>query len=137
MIFSINHAMQLCCSFFNIEMFVLSGSAFCRKDCHHRPLTTIYQTPVEFLSDKIVCNCKSKPFRNLYLVYLFTGTVKPKPKSKSKTKSKPVKKPKTKPTFRTVTETLSKGGTPFLKRKKRVRVDKNDEHNRTSHSTSS
>ncbi len=69
---------------------------------------------------------------------MFTGTVKPKPKPKSKSKSKPVKKPKTKkerplnsksgptamPTFRTVTETLSKGGTPFLKRKKRVRVDK-------------
>ena len=109
---------------------------FLQKGLPPPPLTTIYQTPVEFLSDKIVCNCKSKPFRNLYLVYLFTGTVKPKPKSKSKSKSKPVKKPKTKkPTFRTVTETLSKGGTPFLKRKKRVRVDKNDEHNRTSHST--
>ena len=79
------------------------------------------------------------------------GTVKPKPKSKSKSKSKPMKKPKTKngkplksksspkvrPIFRTVTETLSKGGTPFLKRKKRVRVDKNDEHNQTSHSTTS
>ena len=82
---------------------------------------------------------------------MFRGTVKPKPKSKSKSKSKPVKKPKTKkgkplnsksspkikPTFRTVTETLSKGGTPFLKRKKRVRVDINDEQNRTSHSTTS
>ena len=99
-----------------------------------------YQIAVEFLSDKIVCDCKSKTFRNLYLVYLLTGIMKAKPKSKSKPKSKPkpVKKPKTKkekpldskssptvkPTFRTVTETLSKGGTPFLKRKKRVRVDK-------------
>jgi hypothetical protein len=48
----------------------------------------------------------------------------PKPKSKSKSKSKPVEKPNTKKaTFRTETEILSKGGTPFLKRKKRVRVD--------------
>ena len=67
---------------------------------------------------------------------MFTGTVKPKPKPKSKPKSKSVSKPKTKkgksldskssPTdqpkkSRTVTETVSKAGTPFLKRKKRVR----------------
>jgi hypothetical protein len=79
-------------------------------------------------------NCKPKPFRNLYLAYFFICNVKPKPKSKSK--SQPVKKPKTKnkksldskssptdkpKTSRTVTETVSKGGTPFLKRKKRVR----------------
>jgi len=107
-------------------------------------LSTIYQTPVEFLLEKIVCNCKSKTFQNSYLVCLFVVTVKTKPKykstSKSKftSKSKPVKKAKTKkekpiniklsrrtkPKFRTVTETLSKGGTPFLKRKKKVRVDK-------------
>ena len=65
---------------------------------------------------------------------MLIGTVKPKPKAKSK--SKPVSKPKTKkeksldststpadkPKFRTGTETLSKGGTPFLKRKKKVRA---------------
>ena len=81
----------------------------------------------------VALNCISKPFRNLYLVYFLTGTVKPKPKPKSK--SKPVSKPKTKkgkslnskssptdkPKFRMITETLSKGGTPFLKRKKRVK----------------
>ncbi len=82
----------------------------------------------------VAVNCISKPFRNLYLIYLLIGTVKPKPKPKSK--SKPVSKPKTKkeksldskssPTdkpkrFRT-TETLSKGGIPFLKRRKNVRV---------------
>lgn len=77
-------------------------------------------------------NFKPKPYRNLYLAYFFISTVKPKPKPKSK--SRPVKKPKTKnkksldskssPKFKTITETLSKGGTPFLKRKKRVRVDK-------------
>ena len=88
-------------------------------------------------------NCKSKPFLNLYLAYLFIGTVKPKPKSKSKSKSQPVSKTRTKtktktkatkkkspdgtssltdkPKFRTITETLTKGGTPFLKRRKRVR----------------
>ena len=80
-------------------------------------------------------NCKSKPFLNLYLTYLLKGTVKPKPKSKSKSKSQSVSKTKTtkkkslnskstptdKPKFRTITETLTKGGTPFLKRKKRVR----------------
>ena len=67
--------------------------------------------------------------------------MKPKAKSKSKSKSKslPVSKTKTntkttkkksldskssridKPKFRTITETLTKGGTPFLKRRKRVR----------------
>lgn len=82
----------------------------------------------------VAVNCKTKPFRNLYLVYLLIGSVKPKPKPK--TKSKPVSKPKTKKEksldsksspidqskkSRTVTETVSKGGTPFLKRKKRVR----------------
>ena len=80
-------------------------------------------------------NCKSKPFLNLYLTYLLKGTVKPKPKSKSKSKSQSVSKTKTtkkkslnskstptdKPKFRTITETLTKGGTLFLKRKKRVR----------------
>jgi hypothetical protein len=69
--------------------------------------------------------------RNLYLVYLLIGTVKPKPKPKSK--SKPVSNPTTKkeksldskssptdkPKFGT-TETISKGGIPFLKRRKRV-----------------
>jgi hypothetical protein len=54
-----------------------------------------------------------------------------KPKPKSKPMSKPVSKtkkalasksrPKDKPKLKTVTERLSKGGTPFLKRKKRVR----------------
>ncbi|HEY7109235.1 MAG TPA: hypothetical protein VH415_07410 [Nitrososphaeraceae archaeon] len=61
-----------------------------------------------------------------------------KPKSKPKSQSKKVTKPKGKKekplnsksrstgkaTYRTVTETFSKGGTPFLKTKKRVRVDK-------------
>lgn len=96
-------------------------------------------------------NCKSKPFLNLYLTYLFIGTVKPKPKSKSKSKSQPVSKTRTKtktktkatkkkspggassltdkPKFRTITETLTKGGTPFLKRRKRVRsVSGSDTH---------
>jgi hypothetical protein len=83
-------------------------------------------------------NSKSKPFLNLYLAYLLKSTVIPKPKSNSKSKSQPVSKTKTKtkttkkksldsksrptdkPKFRTVTETLTKGGTPFLKRRKRV-----------------
>ncbi len=82
----------------------------------------------------IAVNCKPKPFPNLYLVYWLIGTVKPKPKPKSKSVSKPKTKreksldSKSSPTdkpkrFTTVTETetLSKGGTPFLKRKKRVR----------------
>ena len=89
----------------------------------------------------VAVNCKSKPFRNLYLVYLLVRTVKPNPKPKSKSKSKPVSKPKTKkarvsqssrtekPKLRTVTETLSKGGTPFLKRKKRVRAVKGTDTN--------
>jgi len=53
--------------------------------------------------------------------------VKPKPKSKpmskpvSKTKKALASKSRPKPKLKTVTETLSKGGTPFLKRKKRVR----------------
>jgi hypothetical protein len=65
---------------------------------------------------------------------VLVGTVKSKSisKSKSKSKSKPVSKPKTKkarvsessrtekPKLRTVTETLTKVGTPFMKRKKRV-----------------
>jgi hypothetical protein len=65
---------------------------------------------------------------------VLVGTVKSKSisKSKSKSKSKPLSKPKTKkahvskssrtekPKLRTVTETLTKGGTPFMKRKKRV-----------------
>jgi hypothetical protein len=89
-------------------------------------------------------NSKSKPFLNLYLAYLLKSTVIPKTKSNSKSKSQPVSKTKTKaktkaktkttkkksldsksrptdkPKFRTVTETLTKGGTPFLKRRKRV-----------------
>ena len=104
-------------------------------------------------------NCKSKLFLNLYLAYLLIDTVKPKPKSKSKSKSKfksksqPVSKTKTKaktkvkvkatkkkslditssptdkPKFRTITETLTKGGKPFLKRRKRVRaVSGSDTH---------
>jgi hypothetical protein len=64
---------------------------------------------------------------------VLVGTVKPKSRSKSTSKSKSVSKPKTKrarvskssrtekPRLRTVTETLTKGGTPFLKIKKRVR----------------
>jgi hypothetical protein len=67
---------------------------------------------------------------------VLVGTVKPKSRSKSTSKSKSVSKPKTKrarvskssrtekPKLRTVTETLTKGGRPFLKRKKRVRAVK-------------
>ena len=90
---------------------------------------------------------------------MLIDTVKPKPKSKSKSKSKfksksqPVSKtkakakakvkvkatkkkslditssPTDKPKFRTITETLTKGGKPFLKRRKRVRaVSGSDTH---------
>ena len=88
----------------------------------------------------IVVNSRTKLFGNLYLSYLLLVPVKPKPKSKSNSKSVRKTKTKTKtktkrekpldsksrPTdkpqkSRTVTDIVSKGGTPFLKRKKRVR----------------